>query len=188
MSGGTSAAALAAVAASTLFAANAAREEGKQRLQAAEYTAQQADAAAGQQQAAAQRQAAEERRKSQYAQSRALALAAASGDASSPGVVDIISDLAGEGEYRRLTAMYEGEDRARALRQQAASLRYGGAVAYQAGKTNATASILRGASSMGMLSKYSPPGGTQAPAPVSELSPSGGSFYDAGSPLYTPYG
>lgn len=143
---------------STIFSANAARQEGKQRQQAANYEAAQLEQNAGQQQAAAQREAAEERKRAQLAQSRALALAAASGaGASDPTVVDIIGDLAQEGSYRSMMQLYQGEDNARLLRQQAATKRYGGEIARQAGKTNAIASILKGGSSL--MSKYSPGGG-----------------------------
>lgn len=50
-------------------------------------------------------------------QSRALAVAAASGGgASDPGVVALIARNAQEGAYRKAVALYEGEDRSRALK------------------------------------------------------------------------
>jgi hypothetical protein len=148
--------------ASTIFSANAARQEGKQRQAALEYSAKLDEQNAGQRQAASQRAAAEERRRGILAQSRALAVAAASGaSASDPTVVDIVSDLNAEGTYRGMLALYQGEDEARQLRQSAATKRYGGEVAREAGNTNAVASILKGGSSLFM--KYAPGGKTASP-------------------------
>lgn len=60
-----------------------------------------------------QREAVEERRQADIQQSRALALAAASGGgASDPTVMDIMARLAGEGEYRALSKMYSAETEA----------------------------------------------------------------------------
>lgn len=155
---------LIATAVSTIFSANQARQEGEQRKEAAEYQARQLEQNAGQAQAAAQRAAAERRREAQLAQSRALAVAAASGGgASDPTVVDIISDLNAEGTYRSMLELYEGDDRARLLRQQAASARYSGEVAAQAGRSNAVATIFKGATSA-LWMKYAPAQtGTTAP-------------------------
>lgn len=159
--------------ASTIFSANAAREEGKQRQAALNYSADIDEQNAGQRDAAAQRTAAEERRKARFAQSRALAVAAASGaGAGDPTVVDIISDLNAEGTYRGMLALYQGEDEARQLRQSAATKRYSGQIAERAGQTNAVASILKGGSAL--FAKYSPGGGSK--------------IADAGTPLFTPYG
>jgi hypothetical protein len=126
-----------------------AQSAGKQARQAAEYSAKVDEINAGQQQAAAQRQASEERRRAQFAQSRALALAAASGaGAGDSTVADIISDLASEGAYRSMTALYEGEDRARALKQRAAGTRYSGEATQSAYRTQGFASALKGGSSL----------------------------------------
>ena len=75
---------------------------------------------AGQALAVSQRDAAEARRQSKLIASRSLAVAAASGGGvSDPTVVNLIANAAGEGEYRARVALYEGEARARSLRQQA---------------------------------------------------------------------
>lgn len=172
---------MAMTAVSTIFSASAAGDEGKQKQAAANYSAAIDEQNAGQRQAASQRQAAEERRRAQLVQSRALAIAGASGaGASDPTVVDIISDLSSEGTYRSMLALYQGDDEARQLRQSAATKRYGGQIAAQAGETNAVASILKGGSSL--FSKYSPGGG----AGLGGLG-SGGSFLDAGTSLSMPY-
>ena len=71
---------------------------------------------AGQERAASQRDAARERRNQRLLESRAQAVAAASGGgASDPTVTKVISDIAGEGTYRALGALYTGEDKARGL-------------------------------------------------------------------------
>lgn len=67
--------------------------------------------------AASQRTAAEELRQSDLVASRALAVAAASGGGvSDPTVVDILARTRGEGVYRANVALYEGEERSRAIR------------------------------------------------------------------------
>jgi hypothetical protein len=67
--------------------------------------------------AASQRTAAEELRQADLVASRALAVAAASGGGvSDPTVVDILARTRGEGVYRANVALYEGEERSRAIR------------------------------------------------------------------------
>ena len=121
-----------------------ARSEAQFRAQQAtmkEVEAKQLETRAIQDVAVAQRSAQEEQRRSRIIQSRALALAAASGgSASDPTVVNIISDLAGEGAYRSAVAMYEGEDQARTDRMAAAAARYEGA-----GLTQSAQSVQRSA-------------------------------------------
>lgn len=93
--------------------------------------AAQLEANAGQERASSQRAALEERRQGRLASSRALALAAASGGgADDPTVVNAIADIEGEGEYRALTALYEGnvagddlERQAKARRREAKSVK-----------------------------------------------------------------
>ncbi len=66
--------------------------------------------------------------------SRALAVAAASGGgASDPGVVSLLAKNAEEGAYRRQVAMYEGQDRAQGMRLAADARDYEG----KAGRVNA---------------------------------------------------
>lgn len=109
---------------------------------AADVESRQLEIAAGQAQAASHRVAQDEGRKSRLIQSRALALAAASGGgASDPTVVDIIADIAGEGEYRSELALYEGKDRARAFKLK-------GAAALEEGRQRRTAGYIKGASTL----------------------------------------
>lgn len=135
-----------------ISSANAQKKQGEQQQQLANYQAQQLEAQMGQERASAQRAAIEERRRSQLAQSRALALAAKGGGASDPSVVDVISDLEGEGAYRSMVRLYQGDENARVLQERANATRYGGNIAASAGRTNATATLLKGGSSL--YSKY----------------------------------
>jgi hypothetical protein len=73
-------------------------------------------------QVAAQVQAANERRRSKILRSRALAVAGKSGaGVGDPTVTNILSGIDTEGEMRALSALYEGDTTARALRSGAAS-------------------------------------------------------------------
>jgi len=141
-------------------AGKAAAAQGKAQQQAADYMAQQANVQAGQERSAAQRRAIAQRRQTERVQSNLQARAAASGaGALDPGTIDLTGDIAQEGEYRALTALYEGEDRARGLQTQAALRSYEGNAAALAGKNaqgiynmQAVGSALSGASTL--FSKY----------------------------------
>src|SRR5690348_3482928 len=75
--------------------------------------ADQLDAQAGLERASSQRAAMEEQRQSRLASSRTLALAAASGGAADdPTVANLMAGISGEGEYRALSALYEGDQKA----------------------------------------------------------------------------
>lgn len=121
-----------------------ARSEAKQlKSQAA-----QLEANAGLERASSQREAIEQRRQSRLAQSRALALAAASGGgASDPTVTNIIADLEGEGEYRALSSLYEGNERAIGLENDAKARRKEAKNVKKASYFKAASSILKGGSS-----------------------------------------
>ena len=100
--------------------------------------AQQADRIerdAGQERAAAQRAAMEERRQGRLVSSRARAVAGASGaGAFDPTMIDILSDIDTEAEFRALTALYEGGERARSAEDEARLIRAGGAITGKTGK------------------------------------------------------
>jgi hypothetical protein len=135
MASSTTAATLTAVstavaAAGTLMAGAAQSEALKAGAKAegelAEYKANQLKVEAGQRRASAQRAAIEERRKGRLAQSRATAVAAASGG----GVVgtdveNILANLGAEGEYNAQAALYEGDQEARGMEDQANAELYG---------------------------------------------------------------
>jgi hypothetical protein len=100
---------------------------GMQAKRADDFAASQARVNAGQAQAASQRQAYEVNKQTQLAESRALAVAAASGGgASDPTVVSIIAGLHAEGAYQRSIALYGGDEQARALNAKADALEYEG--------------------------------------------------------------
>lgn len=122
--------------------AGAAVGGGISAKRAADLEAQQLEVAGGQAQAAAQRQAHEELRKGRLLQSRALAVAAASGGgASDPTVLDIIGDIAAEGEYRSELALYEGADRAHAFNVKGEASRAEGRARRNAGYVQAASSV-----------------------------------------------
>lgn len=121
-------------------AATASKAEGASARNAAEFQQAQYNQRAGQELASSQRQAIEERRKADLAISRARAIAAGSGgSATDPTVMKIYNDLASEGEYNALSALYEGDEAATGLRMQGAAARYEGESAYQAGQYKSSA-------------------------------------------------
>jgi hypothetical protein len=120
-------------------AANAAKAQGRAQQQASDYAAKQAEVQAGQERAAAQRRAIAQRRQTARVQSSLQARAAASGaGALDPSIIDLTGDIAQEGEYRALTALYEGEERARGLENRATLSTYEGAAARAAGNARAS--------------------------------------------------
>ena len=110
--------------------------------------ARQLDAQAGLEQASSQREAMEQRRNARFAQSRALALAASGGTSASDGDIEkIISDIAGEGEYRALSALYSGDEQADNMRLQAKARRKEAKNVKTAGLISGIGTILEGGSS-----------------------------------------
>lgn len=100
---------------------------GLQSKQAGDYQAEQLRQNSSDVQGSGQRAALDEDRKTQLVNSAALASAAASGGgASDPGVVNIMARTAGEGAYRRATALYQGNDKARLMNMQADAKDYEG--------------------------------------------------------------
>jgi hypothetical protein len=110
--------------------------------------AAQLDAMAGQDRASSQREAVEQRRQARLLQSRALAVGAATGGAMDPTVVNTIADLEGEGAYRALTALYEGEESAQSKEAEAKARRKEAKNVKRAGLINAGAQVLSSASSL----------------------------------------
>lgn len=117
---------------------------------AADFQATQLDQAAGQQRAGAQRAASEERRQARLKQSRFQAVARGGG--MDPSLVQAAGDIAGEGEYRALTALFEGEDRALGLEGRAGATRSSGKQARVAGYLRGVTSFLSAAP--GMFERY----------------------------------
>lgn len=94
-----------------------------QRNQMAQVQATQLQQNAGQEQAASQRQADEARRKGMVMASRMRAVMGASGAGEDP---NLIASLEGEGNYNANVALYGGDEKARALNNQAAMTRWSG--------------------------------------------------------------
>lgn len=109
---------------------SALKRQGIAQEKAAEFTAGLTEQQAGQALAAAQREAAEELRMSEVMQSKALALAGASGaGVSDPTFMKVVDGLAAEGMMAAQAKLYQGSDAARNLRIQAALTRYEGKMA-----------------------------------------------------------
>lgn len=141
-------------------AAENSRTMAARQAAAFQFKQQQDTINAGQAVAASQMSAAEQLRQGKLIQSRAQALAAASGGgAVDPTVVNIIGNNAGEIALRASIALYQGEEKARMLRMQAASEGYNAALSIEAGENKAQAyeiagrsAIFKGASSL--FNKY----------------------------------
>ena len=103
---------------------------------------------AGIERAASQRKAMEEKRQARLVASRAQAVGAATGGALDPTVVNAMADIEGEGEFRALTALYEGEEEARGLEAQAVARRKEGKNAKKASYFQAAGSILSAGSTL----------------------------------------
>ena len=114
---------------------SAAKAAGQRTQVADQYQAQQLEQNAGQAIAASQRAAMDERRKTALLVSRGAAVAAASGGgATDPTVTKLLEDITGEGTYRASVDLYQGEERARAMRMEAQAKRYEGDVAAEGGQ------------------------------------------------------
>jgi hypothetical protein len=111
--------------------------------------AQQYEQNAGLERATSQREAMEERRQARLLNSRALAVAAASGGGvDDPTVVNLMANIEGEGEYRALTALFNGEASARGLENQARAKRVSARNAKIGGVIEGVSSMLSAGSSL----------------------------------------
>jgi len=137
--------------------AAAQKQAGKDAEMRSEYEAKQLDQAAGQDRAVSQRKAGELRRRAQVAESRALAVGAAGGGNAS-GITHLMAGIGVQGEENAQAALYDGEERARGKEGQAAGARYSGAQAKEAGKMNASSTIMSTAANLGkgLFDKYAP--------------------------------
>lgn len=103
------------------------KAQGQATKQANEFEANVLESNATQAVAAAQRNMIDTQRVTKLAESRAQALAAASGGgATSPTALNVISNIAREGSYNAAKALYQGEETARMLRLQAFEKRQAG--------------------------------------------------------------
>lgn len=131
--------------AGTAVSALGAVQAGKAQNAASKYQAAQLEAAGKAENAAAQRKAEEERRQARLMQSRARAVGAASGG----GVdIDLFGDIEEEGEFRALSALWEGKEAAKGRRAQAAASRFEGQSARTAGFVRGGSKLLHGGSTI----------------------------------------
>ena len=131
-------------------------QQGRAQNRLAQYKAAQLEQKARQERAVSQRKAIDVRRRARTAESRTLALAAASGGgASDPTVMNLMAGIAGEGEFAAQTAVYEGEERARGAEMGAEGARIEGSQAQTAGYVGAASTIMSSAA-QGLAMKYSP--------------------------------
>lgn len=129
----------------SLLAAKGVTQSGASQYRAADFEARQMEQAAGGVEAASQNEAVNRLRENQLLQSRALAVAGASGaGVTDPTVLKLISNLAATGKYNAEMEMFGGKEQARSLRTQAAATRYQGAEVVKASKTTAAATVLSG--------------------------------------------
>lgn len=136
------------------------RSQGKAQRDADYFEAAQLEQNAGQDVAASQRNAQNAQRQSQIIQSRALAVAGASGASpSDPSIAKIMADLAKEGQLAVESHLYQGNESARQGALQAKVKRYQGdqaeaglavsaSSALATGRANVTTTLLSGASNV----------------------------------------
>jgi hypothetical protein len=127
----------------TIASGNAALEAGQRGQQAAYFTAAQQEQGAQESRAVAQRQALDKRHKADLLLSSLKARGAAGGTTISDGdVLDTAGEIAARGEYEALFDMYQGENRARGLQDQALASRMTGDAALAEGRAKKSASKL----------------------------------------------
>jgi hypothetical protein len=123
-----------------LISGNAARMSGRAKRVEAEFEAKQLEQNAGQTIAASQRDAMEVQRQVDLVESRARAVAAASGGSlSDPSIIDNVTRISNMGAYQKAVALYQGEDKARSMRLAAATKRYEGRMAEELGEQTGSA-------------------------------------------------
>lgn len=130
------------------------RNAGAAADQSARSQAAQLERRAGQERASAQREAAEQIRRANIAQSNLTAAAASSGGGvADPTVLNLAGGLAKQGRLNAMTALFEGEERARGSEFQAVTTRAEGKAARRAGNVGAFTTIA-GSVGSSLLDKY----------------------------------
>jgi adhesin HecA-like repeat protein len=156
MSGGMSTATMVGIGmtiASTAVTALASAQQGRAQQVAMNYQAAQEDQNANNATASGQRAMIEANKKTALVESNAVAAGAGSGGTSTDPTVSADLDLIGaEGNYRAQTALYDGNAKAQALRNQASADVFQGNIDNQAGQIKAGTSMLAGATSL--FNKY----------------------------------
>lgn len=121
----------------------------------AKFMARQAEQMGKEAIATASSEAAEQYRQARLLQSRAIAVAAASGgSALDPDVVDIVAGIAREGDYRARTALYGGQTRRDSFDAQAKNYRRSGRSAVLGGLLGGAGTFLNSPTGMSLFDKY----------------------------------
>lgn len=148
--------ALASQIGGTAMQALDARAAGKANQNAADMEAEQLRNNANSELGAASVNMQQQNRQTAYVLSNAQAAAAAGGgSATDPSVVTNMKTIAGEGRFRALTDLYNGESAAQSSRNRAVATQYSGNIARQAGDTKFNSTIVSGGSSL--YDKYGDP-------------------------------
>ena len=138
---------------STIFNAGGALLSGITGKQEKDFEAKQLDQNAKAEVAAATRQMAVERRDTNLAESRVRNLAAASGGALDPSVINILGDLETEGTTNVQNTLYNANSRAAGMTNQAIASRFAGKNTMTAGGIGAVSSLFKGVG-QSMSGKY----------------------------------
>ncbi len=142
-------AALVASAGGTIMSAMGSAQQGAAAKSEANFEATQMRQQADAQQAAAQQKAIQQNKQTAMVMSNAQAAAAASGgSATDPTVSTNMQTIAGEGRYRSMLDLYQGDAAAQSLNTSANAKNYSGSQAARAGNIGAFTTILSGASKM----------------------------------------
>jgi len=135
----------------SISSAKGLRQQGKDAQVAADFKSAQLDQKAGQERASAQREALERQRKTTLALSRAQALAASSGaGATDETVLNLASNIAGEGQLAFDTSLYNGEESAIGLETNADATRYEGYLTRKGLNVQANNTLFSGLANAGM--------------------------------------
>src|SRR3990167_10626936 len=143
---------------------SAAKALGETLGRAKDYEANLMGVRGGQEFPAAQREMLNEKKKTKLVQSALQAHSAAQGGASDPSVVKIAGDIAAEGKYRQMTALYKGQDiqnyienAARLKNFEGSEYRRAGEIAKRGARMSAFTSLLGGFDSANsFFKKYNP--------------------------------
>lgn len=150
--------------------------QANQAKKSADFEAAQLQEQASEATAASSRRAASDIRMGGLAQSRAQAVAAASGgSATDPTAVNIEQNISGQSEYNALTDLWSGSAEAAGLKTRANAVTASGENAQQAGYFGAFTTALSGAGSM--FAKYGSMGSGGGVSPTSfgaDINPAGG--------------
>lgn len=151
-------------------------ESGNNADKLMRYRAKQLERNAGQEIAASTMAAREEQRQSALIASRAIAVAAASGGGVvDPTVLRILQGINAEGELASATRLYNGQEAARGMIEDANASRYEGKLYKSAGRKRALGTILGAATEMAAT------WGSSTDKPKSAFKEGGSYRYDGGS-------